>query len=122
MVILGDSKEALPGFPNTLFATNRTWAQKERPQLVAYLKAWLASLRWMRANPDEALKLVETEFKVNAKVADGMIQEMTTNGAINPAGLGQALQLRNQFGLTPPMGPAISRYYDTQYFDAAAGR
>jgi len=122
MVILGDSKEVLPGFPNTLFATSRTWAQKERPQLVGYLKAWLASLRWMRANPDEALKLVEAEFKVNAKVANSMIQEMTMTGAINPAGLGQALQLRNQFGLTPPMGPTISRYYDTQYFDAAAGR
>lgn len=122
MVRLGDSKEVLPGFPNTLFATSRSWAQKERPQLVGYLKAWLASLRWIRANPDEALKLVEAEFKVNAKVAASLIQEMTATGAINPSGLEQALQLRNRFGLTPPMGPAIARYYDPQYFEAAAGR
>ena len=122
MVRLGDSKDVLPGFPNTLFAASRTWAQKERPQLVGYLKAWLASLRWMRANPDEALKLVEAEFKVNANVAKSMIQEMTQTGAINPAGLEQALQLRNQFGLTPPMGPAIGRYFDAQYFDAATAR
>jgi ABC-type nitrate/sulfonate/bicarbonate transport system substrate-binding protein len=122
MVRLGDSKEVLPGFPNTLFATSRAWAQKERPLLVGYLKAWLASLRWIRANPEEAQKLVEAEFKVNAKVAASLIQEMTATGAINPSGLEQALQLRNRFGLTPPMGPAIARYYDPQYFEAAAGR
>ena len=122
MVRLGDSREVLPGFPNTLFATTRAWAQKDRAQLVGYLRAWLASLKWMRANPDEALKLVEAEFKVNTKVAASLIQEMTATGAINPAGLDQALQLRNRFGLTPPMGPNLSRYYDLQFFDAAAGR
>lgn len=122
MVRLGDSSEVLPGFPNTLFATNRAWAQKDRAQLVGYLRAWLASLKWMRANPDEALKLVEAELKVNTKVAASMIQEMTATGAINPAGLDQVLQLRNRFGLTPPMGPNLSRYYDLQFFDAAAGR
>ena len=122
MVRLGDSKDVLPGFPNTLFATSRSWAQKERAQLVGYLKAWLASLRWMRANPDEALKIIEAEFKVNPKVAASLIEEMTATGAINPSGLEQALQLRNRFGLTPPMGPNISRYYDLQYYEAAAGR
>ena len=122
MVRLGDSREVLPGFPNTLFATTRAWAQKDRAQLVGYLRAWLASLKWMRANPDEALKLVEAELKVNTKVAASMIQEMTATGAINPAGLDQVLQLRNRFGLTPPMGPNLSRYYDLQFFDAAAGR
>lgn len=122
MVRLGDSKEVLPDFPNTLFATNRAWAQKERPQLVGYLRAWLASVRWMRANRDEAVKLIEADFKVNAKVAGNLADEMTRTGAINPAALELALRLRNQFGLTPPMGPDISRYYDTQYYDAAAGR
>jgi ABC-type nitrate/sulfonate/bicarbonate transport system substrate-binding protein len=122
MVRLGDSSQVLPGFPNTLFATSRGWAQKERAQLVGYLRAWLAALRWMRANPAEAQAILETEFKVNAKVAAGFMQEMTTTGAINPAGLEQALQLRNGFGMTPLMGPAISRYYDSQYHEAAAKR
>ena len=75
MVRLGDSRDVLPGFPNTLFATSRAWAQKDRAQLVGYLRAWLASLRWMRANQDEALKLVEAEFKVNAKLAASLIQD-----------------------------------------------
>lgn len=122
MVRLGDSKDVLPDFPNTLFATSRAWAQKERTQLVGYLRAWLASMRWMRANRDEAVRLIEADFKVDPKVAGRLVEEMTRTGAINPAALELALRLRNQFGLTPPMGPNISRYYDTRYYDAAAGR
>jgi len=122
MVRLGDSRDVLPEFPNTLFATSRAWAQKDRVQLVGYLRAWLAAMRWMRANHDEAVKLVEADFKVNPKIAGSLIEEMTKTGAINPAALELALQLRNRFGLTPPKGPNIAIYYDSQYFDAAVGR
>lgn len=122
MVRLGDSKESLPNFPNTQFAADRAWAQKERSQLVSYLRAWLAARRWLEANRDEAAKLIEADIKVNPKLLRSRFDEMTRTGAINPGALELALQLRNQFKMTPPMGPAISRYYDTQYYDAAAGR
>src|SRR5262247_1542881 len=39
---IGDSKEVLPDYPNTIWAANREWAQKNREVLVAYLRAWLA--------------------------------------------------------------------------------
>jgi len=119
MVRLGDSSKSLPGFPNTLFAVDRAWAAKERPQLVGYLRAWLAAMAWMRANREEAIGLVSKELKVNAATAQRLMDEETHSGALNPAGLKLALQLRNNFGLTPKMGPDISRYYDTQYFEAA---
>ncbi|MFM9969680.1 MAG: ABC transporter substrate-binding protein, partial [Burkholderiales bacterium] len=122
MVRLGDSKESLPNFPHTVFATNRSWAEKERAQMVGFLRAWLAASRWIRANRDEALKIVTAEIKVNPKIAGVMIDEMATTGAMNPAALEMVLQLRNQFKLTPPMGPNISRYFDTQYYNTAAGR
>ncbi len=32
---IGDSKEVLPDYPNTIFAVNREWAQKNRDTLVA---------------------------------------------------------------------------------------
>lgn len=122
MVRMGDSKNVLPDFPDTLFATSRAWAQKERAQLVGYLRAWLAATRWLHANRDEAVKLLEAEIKANPKVRRIVLHEMTRTGAINPAALELSLQLRNGFGLTPPKGPNIAIYYDTQYYDAAAGR
>jgi ABC-type nitrate/sulfonate/bicarbonate transport system substrate-binding protein len=122
MIRLGDSRESLPNFPHTIFATNRAWAEKERAQMVGFIRAWLAATRWIRANRDEALKLVAAEIKVNPKVAMNMVEEIARTGALNPAALEMVLQLRNQFKLTPPMGPNISKYYDTQYYDSAAGR
>jgi ABC-type nitrate/sulfonate/bicarbonate transport system substrate-binding protein len=122
MVRLGDSTKVLPEFPNTIFATDRAWAQKERAQLVGFLRAWLAATRWIRANREEAQKLLEADVKANPKMNRSSIGEMTQTGAINVAAFEAALQLRNGFGLTPPKGPNIAIYYDTQYFDAAAGR
>jgi ABC-type nitrate/sulfonate/bicarbonate transport system substrate-binding protein len=122
LVRMGDSKDVLPDFPNTIFATNRAWAEKQRPELVAFLRGWLASLAWMRANPAEAAKIVQAELKVDAKVADSVIRDMTRTGALNRSGLEQALKLRTGFGLTPTMGADVARYFDTSFFDAAARR
>ena len=122
MTRMGDSSEVLPDFPNTIFAVNRAWAQSQRAVLVSFLRAWLASLAWIRTNREEALTLVSTELKVSPKIATDLVDELSTTGALNPAALERALNLRNQFGLTPPMGSAIAKYYDTQYYGAAAGR
>jgi len=122
MIRLGDSSEVLPDFPNTIFAVNRAWAQSQRAVLVSFLRAWLASLGWIRANREEAVNLAAAELKVSTKIAADLAGELSTNGAINPAALERALNLRTEFGLTPPMGPNITKYYDTQYYQSAQGR
>jgi ABC-type nitrate/sulfonate/bicarbonate transport system substrate-binding protein len=122
MIRLGDSSEVLPDFPNTIFAVNRAWAQSQRPVLVSFLRAWLASLGWLRANREDAINVVATELKVSPKIAGELVGELSTTGAINPAALERALNLRTQFGLTPPMGPDVAKYYDTQYYQSAQGR
>jgi ABC-type nitrate/sulfonate/bicarbonate transport system substrate-binding protein len=121
MIRLGDSSEVLPDFPGTIFAVNRAWAQNQRQSLVGFLRARLASLQWIRANRDEAVNLAATELKVNPKTATELVGEISTSGALNVKGLEQALNLRNEFGLTLPMGSSVSRYYDSQYYQAARG-
>src|SRR5207245_110692 len=69
------------------------------------LRAWLTSMHWIRSNRDEAIKLTADELKVNSKTAMELINELSNSGALNIKGLDNALNLRNQFGLTPPMGP-----------------
>lgn len=122
LVRMGDSAKVLPDFPNILFAVNRSWAEKERAQLIGFLRAWLAAGRWMRENEGEAARLVESELKVNPKAALGFMRDLSRTGALNPPGLERALQLRTGFGLTPPMGPDIAKYFDLQYYQAAAKR
>src|SRR4029453_3563342 len=64
---IGDSREVLPDYPNTVLAGRREWAQKNRETLVAYLRAWLKGMSWVKdpANQEAAIKLVGTEIKLN---------------------------------------------------------
>jgi len=119
MVRLGDSRESLPEFPNTLLAVNRAWAAKERGELVSFLRAWLAAQKWMRANREESLKLVGAELKVDPKTAVRLLDEVSETGALNRRAMEAALKLRNDFGLTPPMGANVARYYDARYYREA---
>ena len=121
MIRLGDSSEVLPDFPNTIFAVNRPWAESQRRSLVGFLRARLASLSWIKANRDEAVKLTAGELKVSAKTAADLVGEVSATGALNVKGFENALSLRNEFGLIPPMGSRVSKYYDTQYYQAAIG-
>ncbi len=118
---IGDSKQALPDYPNTVLATSRGWAEKNRETLIAYLRAWLKGMSWIKdpANREAAIKTVGAELKLNPKQALQSVEELSTTGNLNLAGLQVVLDLRNQFGFKLPKGDKLSVYYDTSYFNAA---
>lgn len=66
---IGDSKEVLPDYPNTIFAVTREWGQKNRDTVLAFLRAWLKAGVWVKdpANRDAAIKMVGAELKLNPK-------------------------------------------------------
>jgi ABC-type nitrate/sulfonate/bicarbonate transport system substrate-binding protein len=119
---IGDSKEVLPDYPNTIWAVNREWGQKNRDVLVAYLRAWLAGARWVKdpANREEALKLMESEVKLNPKAAVASIEELSTTGKLNLPGLETVLKLRTDFGFKLNKGEKLAAYYDAGYYSAAS--
>jgi ABC-type nitrate/sulfonate/bicarbonate transport system substrate-binding protein len=121
---IGDSREVLPDYPNTIFAVNREWGQKNRDVLVAYLRAWLAGMRWVKdpANREEAVKLVGSELKLNPKVAAESVEELSTTGKLNLPGLETVLKLRTEFGFKLNKGERLPAYYEADYYSAAAGR
>ena len=121
---IGDSREVLPDYPNTIFAVNREWGQKNRDVLVAYLRAWLAGTRWVKdpANREEAVKLVGSELKLNPKAAAASVEELSTTGKLNLPGLETVLKLRTEFGFKLNKGEKLSAYYDAEYYSAAAGK
>ena len=118
---IGDSKEVLPDYPNTVLATSREWAQKNRDTLVAYLRAWLRGMSWIKdpANREAAIKTVGGELKLNPNQAQESVEELSATGTLNLPGLQVVLDLRNQFGFKLTKGDKLSVYYDTQYFNAA---
>jgi ABC-type nitrate/sulfonate/bicarbonate transport system substrate-binding protein len=121
---IGDSKEVLPDYPNTIFAVNREWAQKNRDTLVGYLRGWLKGVSWVKdpANREAAIQLVGEQLKLNPKQAADSVEELSTTGNLNLPGLQVVLDLRNQFGFKLNKGDKLPVYYDAAYFNAAKGK
>lgn len=121
---IGDSKSVLPDYPNTVFAVNRAWAQKNPAAIHAYLRAWLKSAAWVResANRAEAIKIVGERLKLNPKQAEDAVDEISATGELNLKGLQTVLDLRNMFGFKLDNGDKLGVYYDGQYLDAVKGR
>jgi len=112
---IGDSKEVLPDYPNTVLATSREWADKNRNTLIAYLRAWLKGMSWVKdpTNRETAIKTVGTELKLNPKEAQESVEELSKTGNLNLHGLQVVLDLRNQFGFKLTKGDKLPVYYDT---------
>ena len=121
---IGDSKEVLPDYPNTIFAVAREWGQKNRDSVLGFLRAWLRAGAWVKdpANREAAIKLVGAELKLNPKQATESVDELSTTGNLNLPGLQVVLELRNQFGFKLPKGDKLPAYYDRQYIDAAKSK
>ena len=118
---IGDSRDVLPDYPNTVFAVTREWGQKNRDVVLGFLRAWLKAGAWVKdpANREAAIKLIGTELKLNPKQAAESVDELSTTGNLNLPGLQVVLDLRNQFGFKLPKGDKLPVYYDVQYINAA---
>lgn len=114
-----DQREILPNYPGGVFAVNRKWANDNRAMLTKYLTAWDQGLRWAQdvKNRDEAIKLIADAEKMDEKNAATRLRQLPSNGRLNLAGLQTVLDLRVQFGLTPPMGQDLPKYYDESFYN-----
>ncbi len=119
MVRLLDEK-----YPGFVWAVNRAWAQGHRKELVGFLRAWLAGVRWAKdpANRAEAIKLIAAEGNLPQAAAARFLADVPADGALNLANLQSVLDIRHQVGTPPPLGTSLDRYYDTSYYREAVGR
>jgi len=122
MVRFADHREVLPDYPGGVFAANRQWVADNRKLLVRFLRVWNRALRWVRdeKNRAEALGLIAAEEKLDHAGAARKLAQLPASGELNLAGLRTVLDLRVQFGLTPPMGELLKSYFDASLYREAA--
>ena len=113
-----DQREILPAYPGGVFAVSRKWANENRAILINYLAAWDQGLHWAQdvKNRDEAIKLIAEAEKMDEKNATNRLRQLPSNGRLNLAGLQTVLDLRVQFGLIPPKGTDLPKYYDKSFY------
>jgi len=113
-----DHREVLPDYPGGVYAVNRKWAGENRPVLLKYLRAWTEALRWAQdeKNRAEAIRVLAKAEKIDEKAAANRLRQAPKDGRLNLPGLQTVLDLRVQFGLLPPMGKDLAKYYDESFY------
>lgn len=122
MVRFADHREVLPDYPGGVFAVSRNWAADNREILVRFLRTWKGALAWMHKdeNRSEALRVVAGEEKLDEKGAEKKLAQAPKDGELNLAGLQSVLDLRIEFGLTPPMGKELKSYVDSSWYQQSS--
>jgi ABC-type nitrate/sulfonate/bicarbonate transport system substrate-binding protein len=116
-----DHREVLPDYPGGVFAVGRNWAGENRRMLVNFLRAWNGALRWCHddKNRSSALQIIGSAEKLDEAGAARKLAQLPKDAQLNLPGLQTVLDLRVRFGLTPPMGQELSRYFDASFYQEA---
>ncbi|HLN85315.1 MAG TPA: ABC transporter substrate-binding protein [Candidatus Limnocylindrales bacterium] len=62
--VIGRLSEGIPHFQTNAFVVRRSWAEKNRPTMVRFMKAMVLALRWMHGNPDAAVEFLSKEMQL----------------------------------------------------------
>ena len=66
---LGRLLDAVPQFQSAALATRRSWAEKNRPLMVRFMKGMVQSLRWMHNNKDATVEFLSKEIQLKPALA-----------------------------------------------------
>jgi ABC-type nitrate/sulfonate/bicarbonate transport system substrate-binding protein len=66
---LGRLLDAVPQFQSAALAIRRSWAEKNRPLMVRFMKGMVQSLRWMHNNKDATVEFLSKEIQLKPALA-----------------------------------------------------
>lgn len=126
---LGNSLEVMPKLQFNVIAARRSWAAAHKDIVVALARAYGATFRYMR-NPANRADLTKTVVEItgaNEQVARAVLAlyyepdrgVMPKQGEINLAGVEKVIALLADAGQIGKPVPAVDRFVDLQYLQAA---
>jgi ABC-type nitrate/sulfonate/bicarbonate transport system substrate-binding protein len=129
---LDDAIKVLGRYQGLTGATRRSWAREHEPELVGYIRGYLAGLDWLYqlANKEEAIRifrknlpnmapeLVEKTYGILLDPQDGFARK----GELDIEGIKTVLALRTQYGEPTKTLTDPAKYTDLTYYDKARGR
>ena len=62
--VIGRLSDGIPYFQTNALVARRSWAEKNRPLMVRFMKAMVLALRWMHGNPDGAVEFLAKEMQL----------------------------------------------------------
>jgi NitT/TauT family transport system substrate-binding protein len=123
--VIGRLSEGIPHFQTNAFVTRRSWAEKNRPQMVRFMKAMALTFRWMFENRDAAVDFLSKEMKLKPAHAQKGWEFYTQNrfwppdGDVTIEGLKTNIRIyAEQTGVKGPL-PEVGKYVDQSYLREA---
>ena len=123
--IIGRLSEGIPHFQTNAFVTRRSWAEKNRPMMVRFMKAMVLTFRWMFENRDATVDFLSKEMQLKPLHARKGWEFYTQNrfwppdGDVTLEGLKTNIRIyAEQTGAKGPL-PDTGKYVDQSYLREA---
>lgn len=123
--VIGRLSEGIPHFQTNAFVARRSWAEKNRPLMVRFMKAMVLTFRWMFQNREAAVEFLSTEMKLKPAHAFKGWEFYTQNrfwppdGDVTLEGMKNNIRIyAEQTGAKGPL-PDPGKYVDQSYLREA---
>jgi ABC-type nitrate/sulfonate/bicarbonate transport system substrate-binding protein len=121
--VIGRAADIIPNYQLTEISTRRSWAEKNRPLMVRFMKGMVLAMRWLYDNKEPAIDFLAKEMRLKPEHARRGWEYYTENKIWNPnaeaniEGVRTVIQIMGERGLMKPPLPAPGKYLDHSYVE-----
>ena len=123
--IIGYFADDQPNFQFNVYIVKRSWAEKNRPLVVRFMRAMAATMRWMEQNRDPACEYLTKEMSIimeHCRYAydyNWKNRIWDRNADLNVEGVKTIINLTAEQGVLKEPLPAPTKYIDASYLKQA---
>ena len=124
--IIAKVVDFIPNYQLTEVTVKRSWAEKNRPLVVRFMKGLVLAMRWMYDNKEPAIEFLSKEMKLKPEMARRGWEYYTENKIWNPnaetnvEGVRTVIQISGERGVFKGGAlPPPSKYLDHSYVEEA---
>jgi ABC-type nitrate/sulfonate/bicarbonate transport system substrate-binding protein len=123
--VIGYFSDDQPNFQFNVYIVKRSWAEKNRPVMVRFMKAMVGTMRWMAGNRDAACGYLTKEMSISlehcryASDYNWKSRIWDRDAELNPEGVRTLIKITAEQGILKEPLPQPSKYIDSSYLKQA---
>ena len=123
--VIGYFSDDEPNFQFNVYIVKRSWAEKNRPVMVRFMKAMVGTMRWMADNRDAACGYLTKEMSISlehcryASDYNWKSRIWDRDADLNPQGVRTLIKITAEQGILKEPLPQPSKYIDSSYLKQA---
>jgi ABC-type nitrate/sulfonate/bicarbonate transport system substrate-binding protein len=123
--VIGRMADLFPSYLLSAYSVRRSWAEKNRPRVVRFLKAVLQAKKWFEQDRKSATEFLAKEFQLSLSLAEKGLDYYLTNQAWHPEleiemdGLKTVVDIYAEQTAMKGSVPSPEKYVDQSYLKQA---